>query len=40
MWFPKSKIKLPKKLYGKEISIYVQNWLCDGKIRVDELAVW
>jgi len=34
-WFPKSHIKLPKKLYGKEISIYVQNWLYDSKIIID-----
>ena len=39
VWFPKSKIKLPKKIHNKEINIYVQNWLYDTKIRVDELAV-
>ena len=38
-WFPKSHIQLPKKLYGKEISIYVQNWLYDDKIRIDEMTM-
>ena len=37
-WFPKSHIKLPKVLHGKEISIYVQHWLYDSKIPYDELA--
>lgn len=35
-WFPISHTRLPKKLYGKEISIYVHNWLYDSKIHVDE----
>jgi len=36
IWFPKSHIKLPKKLHGKEISINVQNWVYDSNIRFDE----
>jgi len=36
-WFPKSRIKLPKKLKGT-ISIYVQNWLYDTKIKIDPNA--
>ena len=39
IWFPKSHIKLPKKLHGKEISIYVQNWLYDEKTPFDEQAM-
>ena len=35
-WFPKSKIKLPKKKDKKEISIYVPCWLYDSKIVVHE----
>ena len=34
-WFPKSKIRLPKKQQG-EISIYIPCWLYDDRIRVDE----
>ena len=34
-WFPKSRIKLPKKMYRKEISIYIPDWLYDSKRRID-----
>jgi len=37
--FPKSQIKLPKKLYGKEITISIRNWLYDENIPYDEKAV-
>jgi hypothetical protein len=37
--FAKALIKLPKKLYGKQITISVQNWLYDANIPHDELAV-
>ena len=36
-WFPKSKIRLPKRRYGI-IRIYVQNWIYDSKIVVSEWA--
>ena len=36
VWFPKSKIRLPKKKDKKEISIYVPCWLYDSKIIVHE----
>ena len=38
-WFPKSHIKLPKRLYEKEISIYVQNWLYDSAIVLDPMTL-
>ena len=37
--FPKSQIKLPKVLYGKEITISIRNWLYDANIPHDELAM-
>ena len=33
-WFPKSTIRLPKRLHG-EISIYVHNWFYDTKVIVN-----
>ena len=38
-WFPKSHIKLPKKIDNKEITIRVQNWLYDSKIKYNFYAV-
>lgn len=34
-WFPKSHIKMNKKVINGERIIYVQNWLYDDKIRID-----
>jgi hypothetical protein len=36
LWFPKSKIKLPKNLYKETISIYVPDWMYDSKVVVLE----
>ena len=35
-WFPKSKIRLPKKREG-EVTIYVQEWLYDATVREQKL---
>lgn len=35
-WFPKSNIRLPKILHGKEISIYVQNWFYNSLLPLRE----
>jgi hypothetical protein len=35
LWFPKSKIKLPKRRQGI-INIYVQDWLYDRNIIIQE----
>jgi len=32
LWFPKSRIQLPKHLYGKVISIYIPEWLYEKHI--------
>lgn len=34
-WFPKSRIKMNKKVISGERIIHVQNWLYDDKIIVD-----
>ena len=36
-WFPKSKIRLPKRQKGT-ISINIQNWLYDLNIKVPDYA--
>jgi len=35
-WFPKSQIRLPKRLDRETISIYVREWIYNDKIRIDE----
>ncbi len=37
IWFPKSRIKMPKRLDG-QISIYVENWLYDSNVKVPNYA--
>ena len=32
VWFPKAKIRLPKKQDGR-ITIYAQEWLYDNKVK-------
>ena len=37
--FAKGPIKLPKVLYGKEITISIPCWMYDANIPYDEMAV-
>jgi len=38
-WFAKSHIKLPKKKEGT-ISIYVQCWMYDSKMKIGPVWTW
>ena len=37
-WFPKSKIRLPKRQKGT-INIYIQNWLYDSNVTIPDYAL-